>query len=257
MRLGFIGTGAITASIVSGIVKSNWQFEEIYLSPRNPGVAARLAQLSDRIIVSADNQAVIDGSDVVFLAVRPQIAKEVVLPLTFRPDQRVINLVAGLNSDLLAGWIASAVAICRAIPVPLVADLCGVTAVYPHDPVAMDIFSALGTVVKARGASDFDLFGAACCTMGTFFGILESIARWMESRGMEYGTARAFVPALSGGLSQVARSSPSKSLEELRSEFSTSGGLNEKVFDIFRSHGGPQALTDGLDAVVAWLAARS
>ena len=177
--------------------------------------------------MSADNQAVVDGSDVVFLAVGPQIAQEVVLPLTFRPDQSVISLVAGLDSDLLAGWIASAVGICRAIPVPLVADLCGVTAVYPHDPVAIDIFSALGTVVKARGASDFDLFGAACCTMGTFFGILESTARWMEARGMEYETARTFLSALSAGLSQVARSSPSKSLEELRSEFSTSGGLND------------------------------
>jgi hypothetical protein len=77
MRLGFIGTGSITSSVVTGLVKSNWNFHEISLSPRNSVVAARLAELNRNIRVRTGNQAVLEESEVVFLAVRPQIARDV------------------------------------------------------------------------------------------------------------------------------------------------------------------------------------
>ena len=252
MRLGFIGTGSITSSIVTGLVKSNWNFHEISLSPRNSAVAARLAELNHTIRVRTDNQAVLEDSEVVFLAVRPQIARDVVAPLVFRAGHRVINLVAGLKSEDLARWVAAPIAICRAIPAPFVADLCGVTAIYPRDAVAMEIFSRLGKVVEARGPGDFELFGSACCLMGTYFGFLESAARWMQSNGMDYEVARAFLPPLFAGLAHATASSP-KSFEELRTAFSTRGGLNEKTFEVFQSQGGTQALTAALEAAYSKL----
>jgi len=252
MRLGFIGTGSITGAIVSGLVKANWNFREISLSPRNAAVAARLVELDRKIRVRTDNQAVLDDSEVVFLAVRPQIARDVVGPLAFRAGHRVINLVAGLTSEDLASWVAAPIAICRAIPAPFVADLCGVTAIYPRDAVAMEIFSRLGKVVEARGPGDFELFGSAYCLMGTYFGCLESAARWMQSKGMDYEVARAFLPPLFAGLARAAASSP-KSFEELRIAFSTPGGLNEKAFQIFQSQGGTQALAAALEAAYAKL----
>jgi pyrroline-5-carboxylate reductase len=252
MRVGFIGTGSIAGSIVTGLVKSNWNFREISLSPRNPAVAARLAELDRKIRVRTDNQAVLDDSEVVFLAVRPQIARDVVAPLAFRAGHRVINLVAGLKSEDLASWVAAPIAICRAIPAPFVADLRGVTAIYPRDAVATAIFSRLGTVVDARGPGDFELFGSACCLMGTYFGIIESAARWMQSNGMDYEVARAFLPPLFAGLAHAAASSPT-SIEELRIAFSTRGGLNEKAFEVFQSQGGTRALTAALEAAYSKL----
>jgi pyrroline-5-carboxylate reductase len=247
MRLGFIGAGSITSSIVTGLVKSNWNFNEVSLSPRNSAVAARLAELNHNIRVRTDNQAVLDDSEVVFLAVRPQIARDMVAPLAFRPGHRVINLVARLKSEDLASWIAAPIAICRAYPAPFVADLCGVTAIYPRDAVAMEIFSRLRKVVEARGPGDFELFGSAYCLMGTYFGFLESSARWMQSNGMDYDVARAFLPPLFAGLAHAAASSP-KSFEELRIAFSTPGGLNEKAFQVFQSQGGTRALAAALEA---------
>jgi len=42
MKLGFVGTGAITESVVRGLVKAGNDVEVITLSPRNADVAARL-----------------------------------------------------------------------------------------------------------------------------------------------------------------------------------------------------------------------
>ena len=42
MNLGFIGTGKITSSVVTGICKSRISFKKIILSPRNRKIAKKL-----------------------------------------------------------------------------------------------------------------------------------------------------------------------------------------------------------------------
>ena len=42
MKLGFIGTGKITSSVVTGICGSKISFKKILVSPRNKNVARKL-----------------------------------------------------------------------------------------------------------------------------------------------------------------------------------------------------------------------
>jgi pyrroline-5-carboxylate reductase len=74
MKLGFVGAGAITTAIVTGLNASGGGADTILVSPRNANVAAALAGRFSNVTVAADNQAVLDGSDVVMIAVRPQVA---------------------------------------------------------------------------------------------------------------------------------------------------------------------------------------
>ena len=96
MRLGFIGTGTITAHIVRGLQGSALADWPVVLSPRNPEIAAELAVLPV-VTVAASNQAVVNACDIVILAVRPQIAQDVLSGLRIAPDQLVISLIAGLH----------------------------------------------------------------------------------------------------------------------------------------------------------------
>ena len=49
MKLGFIGTGKITYSVVTGICRSKISFKKIILSPRNRSVARKLkSKFSDK-----------------------------------------------------------------------------------------------------------------------------------------------------------------------------------------------------------------
>ena len=42
MKLGFIGTGKITTSVVTGICRSKISYKKIFLSPRNINVAKKI-----------------------------------------------------------------------------------------------------------------------------------------------------------------------------------------------------------------------
>jgi len=105
MKLGFVGTGAMTSAIVGGLRSGAVERHCIRLSPRNPGIAADLASRFPAVSIATSNQDVLDGSEIVVLAVRPQIARNVVSKLRFRPDHRVISIVSGLSlrrvSDLV------------------------------------------------------------------------------------------------------------------------------------------------------------
>jgi len=72
VRLGFVGTGAITSAIVTGLNAAGIGDDTILVSPRNAETAASLAAMFAGVTVAASNQAVLDGSDIVMLAVRPQ-----------------------------------------------------------------------------------------------------------------------------------------------------------------------------------------
>jgi len=68
----------------------------------------------------ADNQAVVDASDVVIIAVRPPVAREMLSALRFREDQAVVSLVALLPYEPLRELTQPAAVVCRAIPLPTV-----------------------------------------------------------------------------------------------------------------------------------------
>jgi len=73
MRLGFVGTGAITTAIVTGLSSSSPDQQVIRLSPRNSSIASKLASRFPHVSVASSNQDVLDSSDTIVLAVRPRL----------------------------------------------------------------------------------------------------------------------------------------------------------------------------------------
>lgn len=249
MRIGFVGTGEITQAIVTGISQTDLAATPIHVSPRNEAVAGRLAERCANVTVAQDNQDVVDNADLVFLAIRPQIAEEVVRALTFRPEHHVVSLVAATPLDRLTTWINAPVRLTQAIPLPFVATLSGATAIHPPDADVAAIFSKLGTAIEVASKTEYDLLGAASALMGTYYGILEAGTKWLESKGLAYDSGRAYLNQMFGALSASAAEHPEKSFEELKSEFSTKGGLNEQAYTNFAADGGIRALSDALDSV--------
>ncbi|MBL1106668.1 NAD(P)-binding domain-containing protein [Streptomyces sp. 5-8] len=71
-RIGIIGVGEIGRAVVEGLSDGVEEPPEILLSPRGARTAAELAGRYPNVRVRAGNQDVVDGSDVVIVAVRPQ-----------------------------------------------------------------------------------------------------------------------------------------------------------------------------------------
>ena len=249
MRLGFVGTGTITAAMVEGLFHHTNQIESVVLSPRNWSVASNLSLLDKRIRVARDNQDVLDRSDLVILAVRPQIVEEVLASLQFGERHRVISVVATLNLDRLRALLGRVDRITRALPLPFVAQNAGMTAHYPPDPVAHELFMPLGTSIEVETEAEFEMFTVASALMGTYFQLLHECNGWLAKSGMDEVKGRAYLASLFSGLSGAANNSPYKSFLALRDEFSTPGGINEQGAQIFRTEGGAQGIRNALDAI--------
>ena len=73
MKIGFIGTGKITSSIIYGIFKSKLKISRIYISSRNKSIANKLSNKFKPVIVIKKNQEIIDNSSLIFLAVTPTV----------------------------------------------------------------------------------------------------------------------------------------------------------------------------------------
>ena len=66
MKIGFIGTGKIAYSVITGICNSKISFTKIVISSRNKKVANKLKKKFKRVIIGKNNQKIIDNCDWIF-----------------------------------------------------------------------------------------------------------------------------------------------------------------------------------------------
>lgn len=250
-KIGFIGTGAITDAMVRGLFAEPAAVPHVMVSQRSADVSAKLAVDFPQVLVSIDNQAIVDLCDTVVLAIRPQIAEEVIRPLKFSNGQKVVSVVAATGRDALFDWIGADVSLSQAIPLPFVARRKGVTAVYPPDPDTAAIFNVLGNAVECETKAEYDLLAAASALMATYFGIMHRTTEWLAENGLPKEKGRAYLAPLFAGLSETAFLA-GKGIDfiDLSREFATKGGLNEQVFRDFERDGGSDALKRALEHVL-------
>jgi pyrroline-5-carboxylate reductase len=249
MTLGFVGTGAITAAIVTGLNSEGECGHVIRLSPRNAEVAAGLARRFDNVSVCASNQEVLDSSGMVILAVRPQVAEEVLSGLHFSRGQLVISLIAGFSTSRIAELVRPAGGISRAIPLPSVAQRRSPIAVYPPRGAAAELFGPLGQVFGIESEDHLNAFSTATSTMAAYFGLLGHIASWVQGKGIPERQAREYVARIFSGLNDAGLEAPERSFQELATAHATPGGLNEQVLRDLTAHGVFDTLREALDAV--------
>lgn len=247
-RIGFIGTGAITEAIVTGLAAARIPPISVWVSPRNAKTSTQLAQTHPFVRVGRSNQEVLDKCDVVCLAVRPQIAEQVIGELQFGSQHHVLSFIATWNSKRLSSMLSEVRHIARLAPLPMVAQRHGSTIVYPADATAREIFSVLGDVVEVENEDAFDTLFAVTGSMGSYFFMLETLTTWLVSRDVPHDHARAYVASLFNGLSNVARDS-TDSFAKLSREFSTKGGLNEQMTRELSALGVFDAYEHALDSI--------
>lgn len=256
MTYGIIGVGAIAAAIVTGLCVSGQEAPSIVLSPRNAGLAADLAARFPTVRVAPSNQAVIDGSSVLILCLRPQDARSVLEGLSFSEQQAVISVMAGISLDALRRLVAPAQDVARAIPLPAVAERDGATPIYPATDAARALFDRLGTAIAIPDADAFEATSASTATIAAHFAYLDAVSRWLTIHGLSQAMARRHVAATFAGLAGKLHGQV-PDFEELAREYATPGGINEQFLAFLKEARLLDAVDHGLDQVLARLAHRS
>ena len=97
MKLGFIGTGKITSSVVTGICKSKISFKKIILSPRNKNVAKKLKRQFRKVSIAKNNQEIVNSCNWVFLAVTPPVGQKIIKNLKFKSSQIIVSFISTMT----------------------------------------------------------------------------------------------------------------------------------------------------------------
>jgi len=256
-RLGFVGVGAIAEALITGLCAGGEQRGNFLLSPRNAQLSKGLAERFAFVKVAADNQAVVDGSDIVFLAVTPQIAAEVLGALRFRPGQRIVSLIATFNVARLQPLVAPATAITRLAPVPSVARRLGPLILCPPTAEMAALLEGLGQLIQLQTEAELDALWTVTGLMAPYFGLLNEISDWLTRQGVPQSQARPFVAALFEALSVTAADRSGEGFDALRAAHTTPGGLNEQSFRELKAAGWMKLFAQALDLIQARMQGRA
>ena len=251
MTLGFIGTGSIAAAVIKGLCRADPAPDAILVSPRNAEKAAALADEFPCVTVAADNQAVIDGSDWVFLALLPHHAHGILADLDFRAEQKVVSLMAAVRMPDLAELCAPATDICRAVPLPPVAQHVGPTAVYPGDAKVLALFDRIGRAVPVATEREFHMASTVTAFAATYFAFLGHLAERMIRDGTDPAAARRYVAAFGQAVSLEAGAAEDIGFDTLIDNVSTPKGMNEQVLRMLTEAGWFAPMDPAFDAILA------
>ena len=250
MKLGFIGTGKITLSVVTGICTSKISFQKILVSPRNRNIAQKLKKRFRKVNIGKTNQEIVDKCNWVFLAVTPKVGSKILPKLNFRSNQKIISFISTINLAQLKKIVKKRAKIVRAIPLPPISLGKGPVPIFPPDKQVKNFFNKIGTTVEIRSEKSSKNFWATSGMMAPFYEILKVLSDWLSKKGIKRNEAQKYITSLFVALSEDSVANSKKHLKYLVSESQTPGGLNEQGVKELRRVGFYKSLEKSLNSIL-------
>ena len=237
MNLGFIGTGKITSSVVTGICRSKISFKKIVLSPRNRNVAKKLKRQFRKVSIAKNNQEIVNSCNWIFLAVTPTVGQKIIKNLKFKSSQIIVSFISTMTLFQLKKAIKVKATIVRAIPLPPISLRKGPVPLFPPNKKVKFFFDKLGTTVEISNEKLSKNFWSTSGMMAPFYELLNTMSNWLVKRGVKRDKAQKYVTSLFVALSEDAVVKSNKDLKYLVKESQTPRGLNEQGVKELRKAG--------------------
>ena len=228
MNLGFIGTGKIASSVITGICTSKISFNKIIISPRNKRIAKNLKKKFKKVIIAKDNQQIVDKCDWIFLSVIPNVGNKIIKDLKFKSKQTVISFISTITLSQLKKAIKVKAKIVRAIPLPPISLKKGPVPICPPNLKVKKFFDQLGTTVEIKNEKSSINFWSISGMMAPFYELLRVMTDWLVKRGVKRNDAQKYITSLFLALSEDAIINSKENLKLLVKESQTPKGLNEQ-----------------------------
>ena len=250
MKLGFIGTGKITSSVVTGICRSNISFKKIILSPRNRSVAKNLKRKFRKVIIAKNNQEIINSCNWIFLAVTPSVGEKIIKHLKFKSSQTIISFISTMTLPQLKKAVKVKAKIVRAVPLPPISLRKGPVPIFPPNKKIKNFFNKLGTAVEITNEKLSKNFWSTSGMMAPFYELLSTMSNWLVKRGVKRDKAQKYITSLFVALSEDAVVNSKKDLKHLVKESQTPKGLNEQGVKELRKAGFYKATEKTLNSIL-------
>ena len=250
MKLGFIGTGKITSSVVTGICRSKISFKKIILSPRNRNVAKRLQRQFKRVSIAKNNQEIVNSCNWIFLAITPTVGQKIIKNLKFKVGQTIVSFISTMTLPQLKKAIKVKATIVRAIPLPPISLKKGPVPMFPPNKKVKSFFNKLGITIEISNEKLSKNFWSTSGMMAPFYELLSTMSNWLAKRGVKRDKAQKYITSLFVALSQDAVVNSNKDLKHLVKESQTPRGLNELGVKALRKAGFYRATEKTLNSIL-------
>jgi pyrroline-5-carboxylate reductase len=261
-RLTFIGGGNMGRAIVGGLIAQGYDADLVRVA--DPSVETRAALARDfGIFVTPDNVEALAGSEIVVLAVKPQIMKDVaqgIARVVARSAPLVLSVAAGIGTRHLAAWLGGATPIVRVMPNTPALIGSGAAALYAGPAVTPDLRRAAQTIMESVGLAiwvdEEAHMDAVTALSGSgpayFFLVLELLEAAAVELGLPQDTARQLAVETAYGAASLARESGADP-KILRQQVTSPGGTTERALKELHDGG----LADLINAALGAASRRS
>jgi len=244
-KILFIGAGNMASSLIGGLIKNGRDPASIFVADTNNQV---LASVQQRFAIqpSRSPQQTITEVGTVVLAVKPQHIQAVCVSLAESLSNTkvlLLSIAAGIRIAAIRKWIASDIAIVRAMPNTPALVNCGASAWFANElstdaqrQAAQSILAATGMEICLDSESQLDIVTALSGSgPAYFFRIMESLTKSAIALGLPAETARLLTLQTALGASKMAMQGDS-SVEELRRRVTSPGGTTESGLQILEQN---------------------
>ena len=228
MKLGFVGTGKIASSVITGICTSKISFNKILVSPRNKKIAKSLKRKFKKVIIAKNNQEIVNNCNWLFLSITPTVGKKIIKELKFKSNQTIISFISTITLVQLKRAIKVKAKIIRAIPLPPISLKKGPVPICPPNRKVKEFFNKIGTTVEIKNEKSSINFWSTSGMMAPFYELLRVMTNWLVKRGVKRDDAQKYITSLFLALSEDAVVNSKQDLKYLVKESQTPKGLNEQ-----------------------------
>jgi pyrroline-5-carboxylate reductase len=235
-QLAFLGGGNMGRALIGGLLRRGTRPEHISVGESFPGARDSLAA-DFGIQATDDNAAAVEAASVVVVAVKPQIAGNVLTPLKpllQKTRPLVISIAAGIRIAALETWCGDGVPVVRAMPNRPALVGAGATGLFAPSNVsnsqrgiAEKVMQSVGEVVWVASEDHLDVVTALSGSGPAYFFLLaELLTQGATDLGLEPAAARRLAIATLNGAGQLANIGDGD-LTKMRAEVTSKGGTTE------------------------------
>lgn len=244
-------------SLVGGLVANDFPADNITVSDINQ---QQLSQLADEFAIqtTTDTPSAAEHADVIVLAVKPQILKQVATQISSQCQARkplIVSIAAGIRSNNIDQWLGGEHAIVRCMPNTPALIQSGATALYANAAVndtqrqiASRILQAAGITSWCDSETQLDAITALSGSgPAYFFLMIEAMQEAAIQLGLESEQALDFAIETALGAAKMAKVEDS-SPAELRANVTSKGGTTAAAIDSFEQQGFRQCVQQAMQA---------
>lgn len=247
----------MATSLIGGLVPNTIKAENIMVSEPN---AEKGEQLKSQfgIMVTNSNNELVEQSDVIVLAVKPQSMHEMLKPLVDSFSQQnklIISVAAGIQIQSIEKWLNSKQAVVRVMPNTPALVGAGASGLYANESVNPEqktitktLMNAVGKSVWVENETDIDSVTALSGSGPAYFMLfIQSLTNAAIEAGLDANSAKQLAVDTAAGAAELIRQSPD-SLDELITKVTSPGGTTEQALKTMHQAQLPDILKQAFEA---------